>query len=174
MNELSKLFQSIKDGDNLILKKNKTYHVRQDDSFELEGYYCSNTAKKHENPNGLRRTAMFLGNKKNIVIDGNDASVIVHGKMTPIIFDCCENITVRNLTIDYACPTMAEFKVVSYEKGEYILKINAECLFRVEDNSLIWQGENDKNGNPYWEDCYNSNKRYIKVFDPVTEKCSDK
>lgn len=173
MNDLCVLFQNIKDGDTLVLEGNKTYHVRQDDSFEFEGYYCSNTAKKHENPNGLRRTAMYLKNKKNVVIDGNGASVIVHGKMTPFLFDGCDNITVRNLTVDYACPTMSEFRVVSYENGEYIIKINPECLFRVEGNNLIWHGENGADGNPYWEDSYIGNRRHIKVFDPKTETTCD-
>lgn len=173
MNELSRLFLNINDGDTLVLEKNKTYHVRQDDSFEFEGYYCSNTAKKHENPNGLRRTAMFLRNKKNIIIDGNGASVIVHGKMTPMLFDRCENITVRNLTVDYACPTMAEFKVVSCNNGEYTIKINPECLFRIEGNNLIWHGETGSDGKPYWEDSYIGNRRHIKVFDPETETTCD-
>ncbi|MBR3818726.1 MAG: hypothetical protein IKJ41_06205 [Clostridia bacterium] len=172
-NELCKLFLNIDNNESIILEKGKVYHVRQDDSFEFEGYYCTNTAKKHENPNGLRRTAMFLKNKKNIAIDGNGATVIVHGKMTPFLFDNCENIAVKNLTVDYACPTMAEFRVLSNENGVCKIKINPDCLFRIEDDNLIWQGENDKNGNPYWEDLYNGTRRHIKVFDPVTEKCRD-
>ena len=49
MNELSKLFLNISDGETVVLERNKVYDVRQDDSFEKEGFYCSNTAKKHEN-----------------------------------------------------------------------------------------------------------------------------
>ena len=49
MNELSKKFVDINNGATVVLEKNKIYDVRQDDSFEFEGYYCSNTAKKHEN-----------------------------------------------------------------------------------------------------------------------------
>lgn len=173
MNKLSELFLSIKDGDTLILEKNGVYDVRQDDSFELEGYYCSNTAKKHENPNGLRRAAIYIKNKKNIVIDGNGATVLVHGKMTPLLFDECENITVRNLTVDYACPTMAEFTVLSNENGVCTIRINSECLFRVEDNKLIWQGECGKASLPYWEDSYIGNRRHIKLYDPVTEFTHD-
>ena len=52
MNELSKIFLNISDNQTVILEENKIYHVYQDDSFELEGYYCSNTAKKDENPTG--------------------------------------------------------------------------------------------------------------------------
>ncbi len=173
MNELCEIFLNVNDGDTVVLEKNKTYHIRQDDSFEFDGYYCSNTAKQHENPNGLRRTGIFLRNKRNITVDGNGATVMVHGKMTPLLFDRCENITVKNLTVDYACPTMAEFTVVSNNSGECVIKINSECLFRVKGNDLIWQGETGSDGKPYWEDSYVGNRRHIKVFDPKTQMCRD-
>lgn len=149
MNELSTIFSKIADGTYITLEKNRVYDVSQDDSFELDGYYCTNTAKKHENPTGKREAAIYLKDKSDIVIDGNGATVLVHGKMTPFVFDRCSNITVKNLTVDYACPTMAEITVVSNNDGECVIKINPECLFRVEDNSIIWQGEPDKNGKPY-------------------------
>ncbi|MBQ8014695.1 MAG: hypothetical protein IJ264_00755, partial [Clostridia bacterium] len=155
------------------LEENQVYHVRQDDSFELEGYYCSNTAKKHENPNGLRRAAVYLENKCNITIDGNGATLLVHGKMTPLLFDRCENITVKNLVIDYACPTMTEFKILSNDNGNCVIRINPECLFRVEGNNLIWHGENGIDGKPYWEDSCIGNRRYIKIFDPEKQMCRD-
>ncbi len=173
MNELSKLFLNVNDGDNVVLEKDKTYHVRQDDSVELTGYFCSNTAKKYENPDGLRRVAIYLKDKNNITVDGNGATVLVHGKMTPFLFDRCQNITVKNLTVDYACPTMAEFTVISNNDGVCVIKINSECLFRIEDNQLIWQGEADSNGNPYWEDSYIGNRRHIKVFNPTTGTTCD-
>lgn len=173
MNRLSELFLNIKDGETLVLEKNGVYDVREDDSFLLEGYYCTNTAKKHENPDGMRKTAIFLKDKKNIVIDGNGATVLIHGKMTPLLFDRCENITVKNLTVDYACPTMAEFTVLSNENGVCTIKINPECLFRIEENKLIWQGECGRNSLPYWEDSYIGNRRHIKLFDPATEFTGD-
>ncbi len=173
MNELSELFLKIEDNETVVLEKNKVYDVRQDDSFLLTGYYCSNTAKKEENPDGTRYTAILLKNKKNIAIDGNGACVLVHGKMTPIILDHCENVTIKNLTIDYACPTMAEFKVLKSENGVCDIKINDDCLYKIQGNELFWVGENDKNGNPYWIDSYHGNKRHIKVFDPKTFETRD-
>ena len=173
MNELSKLFLGIKDGDTVTLETGKIYHVRQDDSYTLEGYYCSNSAKQHENPKGLRYTGLYLKGKRNVTIDGNGATVLVHGKMTPIIFDCCENITLKNLTVDYACPTMAEVKVLSNENGLCVLKINADCLFRIENNRLVWQGETGLGGNPYWKDDYQGNRRHVKRYDPVAKQIHD-
>lgn len=173
MNELSTIFSNVKDNETVVLEQNKVYDVRQDDSFLLTGYYCSNTAKKDENPDGTRYTAIYLKEKKNITIDGNGSTVLVHGKMTPILLDRCENITIKNLIIDYACPTMSEFKVLKSENGVCDIKINEDCLYSIRDNELFWIGENDKNGKPYWEDSYHGNKRHIKVFDPETFETRD-
>ena len=173
MNELSTIFSNVKDNETVVLEQNKVYDVRQDDSFLLTGYYCSNTAKKDENPNGTRYTAIYLKEKKDITIDGNGSTVLVHGKMTPILLDRCENITIKNLIIDYACPTMSEFKVLKSENGVCDIKINEECLYSIRDKELFWIGENDKNGKPYWEDSYHGNKRHIKVFDPETFETRD-
>ena len=173
MNELSTIFSNVNDNEAIVLDKNKVYDVRQDDSFLLTGYYCSNTAKKNENPNGTRYTAVYLKDKRNITIDGNGACILVHGKMTSVLLDHCENITIKNLTIDYACPTMSEFKVLSSENGVCDIKINDDCLYSIRDNELFWIGENDKNGKPYWEDSYRGNKRHIKVFDPETFETRD-
>ena len=168
MNDFCNLISEIKDNDEIILEKNRIYDVRQDDSFSLKGFYCSNTAKKHENPDGTRLSALYLEGKKNITVDGNGATLLVHGKMTPLLFNKCENITIKNLTIDYACPTMAEFKVLSNEVGTCVIEINKDCLYRIEGNNLIWQGENDLSGVPYWEDSYIGNRRHIKLIDPET------
>ena len=173
MNRLSEIFLNAQSNENIVLEKNTVYHARQDDSFLLTGYYCSNTAKKHENPDGTRKTAIYLKNKKNIEIDGNGATLLVHGKMTPLLFDGCENITLKNLTVDYACPTMAEFTVLSNENGVCTVKINPECLYRVENGELIWQGETGLDGKPYWEDSYIGSRRHVKYFDPVQRMCFD-
>ena len=70
MNDLSKFFLNLNDGETVVLEKNKTYDVRPEDSYYKEGFFCSNTAKKHENPNGYRYAAIFMQGRKNIVIDG--------------------------------------------------------------------------------------------------------
>lgn len=172
MNELSSIFIDIHDGETIVLE-NRTYHVRQDDSFLKKGYFCTNTAKLHENPDGTRYSAVFLKDRKNITIDGNGAEIVIHGKMTPLLFDRCENITVKNLTIDYACPTMTEFTVLSNDNGNVVIRINDECLFRKDGNDLVWMGETGADGKPYWENYHTAQGRYVKVYNPDTEMCHD-
>lgn len=168
MNRLSEIFRNIKNGDAVTLEK-AVYDVKPEDSFVQTGYYCSNSAKKDENPDGTRFSAIFLKDKKNLVIDGNGAEIIVHGKMTPLLFDACESITIKNLTIDYAVPTMTEFTVLESEGGRIKIRINPECIYSVRDNTLFWHGETAADGSPYWESACNVQKRYFKVYNPETE-----
>ncbi|MBE6791534.1 MAG: hypothetical protein E7535_10150 [Ruminococcaceae bacterium] len=173
MNELSKLFSDICDGESIVFEKNRIYDVRPEDSFINTGYFCSNTAKQEENPDGIRYSAIYLKNKKNIEIDGNGATVLVHGKMTPLLFYGCENITVKNLVIDYAVPTMTEFTVKSNNGGEIIIEINPDCLYEIEGNTLYWCSEKNGAGEYYWKNACNVQKRYFKVLDPETELSRD-
>lgn len=173
MNKLSNFFKSINSGDSIVLEKNCIYDVSEDDSFILKNYFCSNTAKLHENPSGARKTAIYLKDKKDIVIDGNGAEILVHGKMTPILLDNCENITIKNLKIDYACPTMAEFKILSNDNGVCELLINAECRYEIEGNKLFWVGESGINSKPYWKNGVTDQGRYCKLYNPKTEKSLD-
>ncbi len=173
MNELSSIFKSIKNNEAVKLKEGFIYDVKQDDSFSLTGYFCTNTARKSENRNGQRNVAIYLKNKKNIVIDGNGATIMIHGKMTPFLFDNCENITVKNLVVDYYCPTMSEFTVLENNNGFCKIKINGECLYEVKRNNLIFKGETGLNGKPYWKHGYVANKRHYKLLDPETKLFRD-
>ena len=159
-----------KDGQTVTLEKNKEYHVEQDDCFCLKGYHFSNTASIEENPQGLRPVALFLKGKKNVCIDGNGAKLIIHGIMTPFLFDECENITLENLTIDYARPTMSEFTILKQTApAEYLIKIADFSLFDMKNNRIIWHGEKNKNGDYYWQIDYRDDMTIAMRYDPNTE-----
>ena len=172
-NTLSRFCLGVRNGDTLTLRKGAAYHVRPEDSFALTGYFCSNTAKKEENPNGDRCAALFLRNLHDIVIDGNGAQILVHGKMTPFLFDNCERVTVKNLTVDYACPTMTEFTVLENTDGVCVLRFLPECRFRVQGSRLFFRGEDAPDGSPYWEDESCGSHRFAKVYDPVSVVCRE-
>lgn len=173
MNEICEIFENAKSNSTITLEKEKTYHIYQDDCFELTGYYCTNTARHNENPSGRRFTALYLKDMKDITIEGNGAKIIVHGKMTPLLFDNCSDITVNNLEIDYFCPTMSEFTVLENKNGVCKIKINEDCLFDVTKNSILWHGERNKKGKYYWKDFYNSNKHHNKILFPDTHLFDD-
>ena len=168
MNEFIEKILNIKDGTTLSLEKDKVYHVYDDDCIFLEGYYCSNTATKQENPNGFRKTALWLENKNNVTIDGKGATLLIHGIMTPIVLKNCRNITIKNLCIDYFRPTMSEFSVVQNENGICTLSINPESTFEIQDNVLVWCGEKKADGAFRWQNTYKNAHTLSMYFDPKT------
>ncbi len=169
MNRLCDLFLHIQDGDTLTLEKDAVYHIRPEDSFTLTEIFCTNTAKRNENPNGLRRTAVYLKDKKHITVDGNGATVLVHGKMTPLLFDHCEDITVKNLTVDYAAPTMTEFIVLSVDGKTCEVRFHPGSHFRVEENHLYFCSDEALDGGLYWDYPANDGYRFTLWYDPAAE-----
>ncbi len=172
MNLLCNLLADVKDGSTLTLEDGAVYHIREEDSHTLTGYYCTNTATTSQNPNGLRRTALYLKDKKHITIDGNGATVLVHGKMTPFLFDRCEDITVKNLTVDYAAPTMTEFTVLSVDGKVCVVRFNPGSLFRVDGSNLYFCSDLGLDGKPYWEELSNGGPRFTLWYDPIAEVTS--
>lgn len=169
--DLKNLLASATDGATITLEKNEEYHVRQNDCFSLFGYHFSNTASIEENPEGHRPVALFLKGLKNVKIDGNGAKLVIHGIMTPFLFDSCENLEFCNLTIDYARPTMSEFTILKRCKsGEYLIKIADFSLFDVKNDRIIWHGEkNAQNGEYYWQIDYRDDMTIAMFYDPKTE-----
>ena len=159
----------LKNGDRLLLKKNFQYDIRQEACMHLFGFHASNTATRQENPKGERVVAICLQNKKRVVIDGNGATLQIHGIITPFLFDHCENVTLKNLTVDYTRPTMTEFWVESSENGQSILKMHADSLYEARDGKLFFCGETDENGNRYWVQEPKGENMLSMYMDPKTE-----
>lgn len=59
------------------------------------------------------KTISFLvKDRRNIVIDGNGARLIFHGHLQPFTLDGCENITLKNFTVDWEKPIVSECTVI--------------------------------------------------------------
>lgn len=96
--------KSLNDGDELSLGGGE-YHFYPEDAIE-KFYYISN------NDYGIKSIAFLLEDKNNITINGEDAKLIFHGKISPFVIDKCKNITIKNLTIDYIEPMYFEAKII--------------------------------------------------------------
>lgn len=85
--------------------------------------------------NGLKKIAFPISNHKKIVIEGNGAKLIFHGQMMPFLFENCDNIEVRNLTIDWDIPFtfLGEVVATSTEQGWREIKP------RTEEDGFSWK-----------------------------------
>lgn len=77
------------------------YHFRPEQALELH-YFISN------NDSGLKRIAFPLIGFNGITIDGGGAELLFHGKMSPFVIDGSNDVTIENLSIDWAEPLCVE------------------------------------------------------------------
>ena len=83
-------------------------------------YYVSNTTSESENPDPSKHIALLLRGLRNVTIDGSGSTIMLDGEMSAFIIDSCQNITLRNLTIDNAHPTQTEMTVEA-EGKDYMI-----------------------------------------------------
>lgn len=65
-------------------------------------YHISNTASAEENPDQTKHIGLWFRNLSNVTFDGNGATLVTHGEMTPLVADGCTNITLGGFTLTAA------------------------------------------------------------------------
>ena len=160
------------DGDTLCLDGG-VYHLRPEGAFCKE-YYISN------NDCGIKPIAIPLIGKKNVTVDGCGAELIFHGKMSPIVIDNSENVTVKGLSIDYNSPFYAQAEIMEVGDQGILLKFDGKdfncrvrngnfCFYSPEDE-WEWEVESalslefDEQGHP---------SAYSPPYFPYTGKPKD-
>lgn len=88
----------------------------------------------------VTRTAFPLNGFKNLVIDGQGARFIFHGRMIPFLIDNCENITVQNVSVDWAQPFHSEALVVANDNKNktFDLKISDEYPYEIRNGQIYF------------------------------------
>ncbi|WP_211324089.1 alpha-1,3-galactosidase-related protein [Echinicola strongylocentroti] len=85
-------------------------------------------------------TAFPIIDRKDLVIDGQGATFIFHGKMIPFIIEGSKNIQIKNVTIDWAMPFHSEGTVIANdtEAGTFDLHISAEYPYEIRNKQLVF------------------------------------
>ena len=133
---VSAAVMALSDGDTLCLQ-NGRYDFYPEGAYRKE-YYISN------NDSGVKSIAFPLIGKKNIVIDGGGAELVFHGRILPFAVDGSENITIRDLSVDYAAPFYAQAKITEADTHHTTLffeKPDFSC--RVENGNFCFYSETD-------------------------------
>ena len=76
------------------------------------GVKCEYSQSNTDVTQSEKTVSFLIKNRRNIVIDGNGSEFIFHGHLQPFTLDGCENITLRNFTIDWEKPIVSECRVI--------------------------------------------------------------
>ena len=116
-----------------------TYHFYPDGCV-LKEYYKSNTTDI--NP---KVCALHFEGLENLVIDGRGSTFIFHEQMQPFTFDNCKNVTLKNITIDWVKPLIAQAEVLKVTDHYIDLGIDPrESPYVIENDKLFFSVNRDK------------------------------
>lgn len=67
-------------------------------------YFITNTSTEQECPSKVKTIGLFFEEMQGLTVEGNDATLMFHGKMTMIAFAHSKQMKLRNLHIDFERP----------------------------------------------------------------------
>lgn len=112
------------------------YHFYPDSNY-LKPYYETNTYDV--NP---KRLAILLDHKKNITIDAQGSNFVYHGHIQPFTLDNSENITIKNVNIDWNQPLTAESEIMEADSTHILIKIDTKQFpYSVKKDKLIFAAD---------------------------------
>lgn len=127
-------------GGKVILPKGE-YHFYAKNALEMS-FHVSN----HDQP-AVHPVQISLSDLRNLEFDGNGSTFVFHGKSLALLLMDCENITVKNLKIDYARPPYSEAKVLGFENGKTVVSIDKKAFpYEIKNGHLRFNGEGWQSG----------------------------
>lgn len=89
------------------------------------------------NDDGIKHIVFDLSGLENVTIDGNGAELVMHGHIIPFFMRDAENITIKNLTIDWAHPFYVQGEVLETGKGWFELRFDRNYNVQIVDGQLM-------------------------------------
>jgi len=92
------------------------------------------------NDDGLKRIAFPLHGLDDFEVDANGSLFIMHGEMVTFDVQECENIRLKNFSIDWNKPFYFQGQVVAVheELNAFDLKVHDECDYEIVANELVF------------------------------------
>lgn len=108
---LQKVLKKIKaecgEGDSVVIRFHQGIYNFYEKGAAVREYYISN--HDQDNP---KRVGIALEGMKRLTLDGGGATFVFHGRMLPIALLHSENCLLKNFSIDFANPHIAQVEIV--------------------------------------------------------------
>lgn len=103
--------------------------------------FISNTASEKESPSKQKTLGMYLNELTDVTIEGNDATLMCHGKMTMVAVEHCKHITIQNLHLDFERPGGSEMTYLQVCENKAVVKIHRDARYAIIDGRMHLYGE---------------------------------
>lgn len=78
----------------------------------------------HDSTLAHGRFAALIRGIDNLTIDGQGAALFFEGRTAPLRFDNCRNLTIRNLSIDWAEPMFMQGEVIATDEARFDVRVD--------------------------------------------------
>ena len=102
---------------------------------------CYNISNNNEEPEKLKNIGILIEKSKYVEISGPGARIVCRAKMIVCCIDESEDISIRDLQVDYHRPTVSEFIVTNVTDDSADITIHPDSKYSVIDGGILWQGE---------------------------------
>lgn len=111
--------------------------------FYEEGAFTRELYISNHDQDNPKKVAFIFENLKNVTIDGQGSAFVFHGRMIPIVLINCENVTLKNFSVDFEYPHLRQLEILSVNKDadELTASIYPTGNYSVKDKKLFIEGE---------------------------------
>lgn len=95
----------------------------------------------NDRPDDEKKLGIELAGVQHYRLEGNGADMICIGKMIMVHFENSHHIIMKDMSWDYARPTVSEYTAVSVGEHEAVFTIHPDSRYRVQDGKLTWVGD---------------------------------
>ena len=104
-------------------------------------WFISNTSSEEECPSKTKTVGLLLDGMQDLVIEGNGATLMFHGKMTMLALDRCRNITLHNLYFDFERPGGSELTYAKADEDGVEVALHRDSRYEIVDGRIRLFGE---------------------------------
>ena len=156
MQEALTLIQQENEGKKVtLLFEEGRYDFHEEGAFRKE-YYVSN----HDQPNP-KSVGLALEDWKDLTLDGGGADFIFHGRMLPVSLVRSENTILKNFSIDFEKPHIAQVEVVKSDDEGIVFRTEPWVKARVGENGHFENGDDTWRNYPQAGIAFDGKTRHV-------------
>ena len=130
---LAKIKAEYKEGEKVILRFPEGRYEFHEKGAAMREYYISN----HDQTNP-KKVGIALEDMKNLTLDGQGSEFVFHGRMLPVSLLRSENCLLKNFSIDFENPHIAQVKIVENDPQDGIVFEPAPWVdYRIAKDSIF-------------------------------------
>lgn len=130
---LAKIKAEYKEGEKVILRFPEGRYEFHEKGAAVREYYISN----HDQTNP-KKVGIALEDMKNLTLDGQGSEFVFHGRMLPVSLLRSENCLLKNFSIDFENPHIAQVKIIENDPQDGIVFEPAPWVdYRIAKDSIF-------------------------------------